>query len=108
MSLQQEIIEALGVKPVIDPQQEVRVSVDFLKSYLKANPFLKTLVLGISGGQDSTLTGILSQTAIRELREETGDKDYTFIAVRCRMACRPMSRIVRMRWRLSSRIAPWS
>ncbi|KJV45169.1 NAD synthetase [Pantoea sp. BL1] len=82
MSLQQEIIEALGVKPVIDPQQEVRVSVDFLKSYLKANPFLKTLVLGISGGQDSTLTGILSQTAIRELREETGDKDYTFIAVR--------------------------
>ncbi len=41
MSLQREIIEALGVKPVIDPQQEVRVSVDFLKSYLKANPFLK-------------------------------------------------------------------
>jgi len=82
MSLQQEIIEALGVKPVIDPQQEIRVSVDFLKSYLKAHPFLKTLVLGISGGQDSTLTGILSQTAIRELREESGDNDYTFIAVR--------------------------
>lgn len=82
MSLQQEIIQALGVKPVIDPQQEIRVSVDFLKAYLKAHPFLKTLVLGISGGQDSTLTGKLAQTAVSELRHETGDKEYTFIAVR--------------------------
>ena len=71
-----------GVKPVIDPQQEIRVSVDFLKSYLKAHPFIKTTVLGISGGQDSTLTGKLAQTAITELREETGDHDYSFIAVR--------------------------
>lgn len=82
MLLQQKIIQALGVKPVIDPQQEIRVSVDFLKSYLKTNKFLKTLVLGISGGQDSTLTGMLSQIAVRELREETGNKDYAFIAVR--------------------------
>jgi NH3-dependent NAD+ synthetase len=32
-------------------------SVDFLKSYLQTYPFIKSLVLGISGGQDSTLTG---------------------------------------------------
>ncbi|MDU6433885.1 MAG: ammonia-dependent NAD(+) synthetase [Pantoea sp.] len=82
MSLQQEIITALGVNPVIDAQQEIRRSVDFLKSYLKRHPFLKTLVLGISGGQDSTLAGKLSQMAISELREETGDKAYAFIAVR--------------------------
>jgi NAD+ synthase len=82
MSLQQEIIEALGVKPNIDVQEEIRTSVDFLKSYLKSNPALKTLVLGISGGQDSTLAGKLSQTAISELREESGNQDYTFIAVR--------------------------
>ena len=82
MSLQQEIIAALGVKPTIDAAQEVRTSVDFLKAYLRRYPFIKTLVLGISGGQDSTLTGILSQTAIRELRAETGDQEYTFIAVR--------------------------
>ncbi|CAK6493544.1 NH(3)-dependent NAD(+) synthetase [Pantoea sp. Nvir] len=82
MSLQQEIITALGVSPVIDPQQEIRRSVDFLKSYLKRNPFLKTLVLGISGGQDSTLAGKLSQLAISELREESGDSAYAFIAVR--------------------------
>lgn len=29
MSLQQEIISALGVKSSIDPTQEIRVSVDF-------------------------------------------------------------------------------
>ncbi|MCA7013257.1 ammonia-dependent NAD(+) synthetase [Dickeya dadantii] len=82
MSLQQEIIHALGVKSTIDPAQEVRVSVDFLKNYLKAHPFVKSLVLGLSGGQDSTLTGKLCQTAITELREETGKTDYQFIAVR--------------------------
>lgn len=82
MSLQQEIIEALGVKPTIDADHEVRVSVDFLKSYLKRHSGLKTLVLGISGGQDSTLAGKLAQMAIAELRQESGDNDYTFIAVR--------------------------
>lgn len=82
MSLQQEIIAALGVKPTIDAKQEIRTSVEFLKSYLKANPFIKSLVLGISGGQDSTLCGKLSQLAISELREETGDSAYQFIAVR--------------------------
>jgi len=81
MALQQEIIEALGVKPTIDAQQEIRTSVDFLKAYLKAYPFIKSLVLGISGGQDSTLAGKLSQLAISELREETG-QEYQFIAVR--------------------------
>ena len=44
MSLQQEIIKQLGVKPTIDPQQEIRVSVDFMKDYLKKYPFLKTLI----------------------------------------------------------------
>ena len=82
MSLQQEIIQALGAKPQIDAREEIRASVAFLKSYLKTYPLLKTLVLGISGGQDSTLAGKLSQTAISELREETGDSSYQFIAVR--------------------------
>lgn len=82
MTLQQEIIQALGVTPRINAEEEIRRSVDFLKSYLKAHPFLKSLVLGISGGQDSTLAGKLSQMAISELRQETGDKAYTFIAVR--------------------------
>ncbi|WP_426347508.1 ammonia-dependent NAD(+) synthetase [Cronobacter universalis] len=82
MALQQEIIQALGVKPQIDANEEIRRSVDFLKAYLKTYPFLKTLVLGISGGQDSTLAGKLSQLAISELRDETGDQGYQFLAVR--------------------------
>ncbi|EYT96902.1 ammonia-dependent NAD(+) synthetase [Enterococcus mundtii] len=80
--LQQAIIEELGVKSVIDPQNEIRVSIDFMKEYLKKNPFLKTLVLGISGGQDSTLAGRLAQLAMKEMREETKDDSYQFIAVR--------------------------
>lgn len=79
---QAEIISALHVLPEIDPQKEIRRSIDFLKAYLTKNSFLKSLVLGISGGQDSTLAGILSQTAITEIRNETGDSDYQFYAVR--------------------------
>lgn len=82
MALQQDIIEALGVKPTINADEEIRISVDFLKSYLKRYPFLKSLVLGISGGQDSTLTGKLCQMAMKELRAESGDSSYQFIAVR--------------------------
>jgi len=82
MSLQQAIIQALGVKPEIDSDQEIRLSVNFLKSYLATYPFIKSLVLGISGGQDSTLAGKLCQMAISELRAETGNNGYQFIAVR--------------------------
>ena len=80
--LQKEIIAYEHVLPEIDPKKEIRRSIDFLKDYLKANPFLKSYVLGISGGQDSTLTGKLCQMAIEEMREETGDDSYQFIAVR--------------------------
>lgn len=31
MTLQEEIIRQLGVKPVIDAQEEIRRSIDFLK-----------------------------------------------------------------------------
>lgn len=82
MTLQETIIQQLGVKPVIDSEEEIRKSIDFLKDYLKKHSFLKTYVLGISGGQDSTLAGRLAQLAIEEMRAETGDASYQFIAVR--------------------------
>lgn len=81
-TLQQEIIAELKVQPTIDPEVEIRRSIDFMKAYLRKHSFLKTLVLGISGGQDSTLCGKLCQMAITELRAETGDASYKFIAVR--------------------------
>ncbi|HEP1276960.1 TPA: ammonia-dependent NAD(+) synthetase [Streptococcus pyogenes] len=82
MTLQEEIIRQLGVKASIDPKEEIRKTVDFLKAYLCKHSFLKTYVLGISGGQDSTLAGKLAQMAIAELREEASDQAYQFIAVR--------------------------
>ncbi|GEK06236.1 ammonia-dependent NAD(+) synthetase [Schleiferilactobacillus harbinensis] len=80
--LQKEIIAYEHTLPTIDPEKEIRRSVDFLKTYLKRNPGLKTYVLGISGGQDSTLAGTLTEMAVRELRAETKDDSYQFIAVR--------------------------
>lgn len=81
-ALQAEIIAALKTQPTIDPTKEIRRSVDFMKAYLKKNTFLKTYVLGISGGQDSTLVGALAEKAMQEMRAETGDESYQFIAVR--------------------------
>lgn len=43
---------------------------------------MKTLVLGISGGVDSSVAGRLAQLAVEGLRAETGDNSYRFIAVR--------------------------
>ena len=79
---QREIIEALQSEPRIDPKEQIRKRIDFMKDYLKRYPFLKSLVLGISGGQDSTLAGRLAQLAIEELREETKDESYQFVAIR--------------------------
>ena len=82
LDLQKQIIEELCVLPEINVQQEIRKSIDFLKEYAKKHSFVKGFVLGISGGQDSTLTGKLAQMAVDELNEEVGEKKYTFIAVR--------------------------
>lgn len=66
---QMEIIQALSVKSKINAKEELRNRMDFLKAYcLKSGA--KGFVLGISGGQDSTLAGRLSQLAAEELRAE--------------------------------------
>ena len=82
LSLQTEIINETGVQPTIDPEEEIRKSIEFLKNYLYKNSFLKTFVLGISGGQDSSLAGRMTQIAMEEMRQETQNSDYHFIAVR--------------------------
>lgn len=79
--MQQKIIEALKVKPNINVEEEIRVSIDFMKAYLKKHSFMKSMVLGISGGQDSTLVGKLAQLAVDELNKEAGEEVYAFIAV---------------------------
>ncbi|GGU94785.1 NH(3)-dependent NAD(+) synthetase [Kitasatospora herbaricolor] len=80
MAIQREqILTELGVKPTIVPKVEIRQRVDFLKAYLRATS-TKGFVLGISGGQDSSLTGKLCQLAAEELRAE--GVEATFVAVR--------------------------
>lgn len=79
MSMQQAIIRELEVRPVIDPAQEVERRVAFLCAYLRASG-TRGFVLGISGGQDSTLAGRLCQLAAERLRD--GGTEATFVAVR--------------------------
>ena len=69
----------MKVQAGIDPQQEIRRRIDFIKQQLQISG-LKTLVLGISGGVDSSTCGRLAQLAINELRQN--DDAFRFIAVR--------------------------
>lgn len=77
--LRSGIMRELAVQSTIDPVTEVRRRVDFLKDYLASTP-ASGFVLGISGGQDSTLTGKLAQQAVTELRVDGHEAE--FVAVR--------------------------
>ncbi|MEX5234745.1 ammonia-dependent NAD(+) synthetase [Kocuria arenosa] len=74
-TLQAAIIEEMGVKPEIDPEQEIEARVGFLCDYLGASG-TKGFVLGISGGLDSTLAGRLAQLAVERLRAEGGEAEF--------------------------------
>ncbi|MNW44349.1 NH(3)-dependent NAD(+) synthetase [compost metagenome] len=76
MSTQQEIIRHLGVKSVINVEEEVRKRVDFLKGYVRG---LRTtgLLIAISGGIDSAVAAGLCKRATDELTQETGNEYIT-------------------------------
>lgn len=76
---QQSIIRALRVQPEIEPASELAVRIAFMQDYLRAT-HAAGFVLGISGGQDSTLVGRLAQLAVEGVREE--GLDARFVAVR--------------------------
>ncbi|WP_313484931.1 ammonia-dependent NAD(+) synthetase [Stutzerimonas kunmingensis] len=84
-SRQQEIATALNVcTPFTGPesvQAEIDRRVSFIQTCLRESG-LKTLVLGISGGVDSTTAGLLAQRAVAGMREAGEGDDYRFIAVR--------------------------
>lgn len=79
MSLQHQIAAALGVQPEIDPRAEIDRRVQFLVDYLVTTG-AHGFVLGISGGQDSTLAGRLAQLAVEKARAQGARA--SFIAVR--------------------------
>jgi len=67
MPLQSQIINELGVKPMIDVNAEIERRVGFLADYLERSG-CKAYVLGISGGVDSTTAGRLAQLAVERVR----------------------------------------
>jgi len=77
----QLIIDEMKVLPIIDAQYEITRRVDFIKKQLVQSG-LKCLVLGISGGVDSSTCGKLAQLAVDELNNEHNTTTYQFIAVR--------------------------
>ena len=76
----QAIINEMKVLPEINPTFEIERRVDFIKNKLVQSG-LNTLVLGISGGVDSSTCGRLAQLAIDAINNES-TKRYQFIAVR--------------------------
>ncbi|EIE3649924.1 ammonia-dependent NAD(+) synthetase [Staphylococcus pseudintermedius] len=79
--MQAMIIEEMKVKPSIDSAETIKEMQHFIEQYLHAHTFVKTLVLGVSGGQDSTLAGKLVQLAVENMRNASG-RDVQFIAVK--------------------------
>ena len=85
--LRERIISELHVSPDVDPAAEIEARVTFLVDYL-ATTGARGYVLGISGGQDSTLAGKLAQLAVERVRADAGGTnpdhlaDPVFIAVR--------------------------
>ncbi|WP_305830698.1 ammonia-dependent NAD(+) synthetase [Photobacterium leiognathi] len=79
--MEQLIRTEMRVLPEIDVDFEIQRRVAFIQKKLKQSS-CKSLVLGISGGVDSTTCGRLAQLAIDGLNTETNTNDYQFIAVR--------------------------
>lgn len=77
----QTIIDEMKVLPEIDPKFEINRRITFIQKTLLQSG-LKNLVLGISGGIDSTTCGRLAQLAIDELNNKQEGKDYRFYAIR--------------------------
>lgn len=76
---QARIISDLHVQPTVDPAAEIERRVGFLADYLTTTG-AAGFVLGISGGQDSSLAGRLCQLAVDRLA--ASGVEATFIAVR--------------------------
>lgn len=75
------IVAAMQVKPEINTSIEIERRVNFIKTSL-LNSGCKHLILGISGGVDSTTCGRLAQLSVEQLNAEKQTDSYRFIAVR--------------------------
>jgi len=79
LALQREIARELQVAETFDAEREIERRVAFLTDQLTSSG-LRALVLGISGGVDSTTTGRLCQLAVERAR--SGGHEARFHAMR--------------------------
>ncbi|MBQ4849965.1 ammonia-dependent NAD(+) synthetase [Pseudoalteromonas sp. MMG012] len=79
--MRQDILAEMKVQPTIDAACEVSRRVNFIKQRL-VDAHCVTLVLGISGGVDSSTCGRLCQLAVDELNQQQSEVCYQFIAMR--------------------------
>lgn len=79
--MKQKILQEMCVLADINIENEIERRIRFIKKTLK-KAYCKTLVLGISGGVDSSTAGRLCQLSIDQLNQEESTNDYQFVAVR--------------------------
>ena len=73
--IQQAIITELAVAAHSDAEEDLRRRIEFLADYLISSG-LTTLILGISGGIDSTTTGRMAQLAVERVRAQGNDAEF--------------------------------
>ncbi|PSU44891.1 NAD(+) synthase [Photobacterium frigidiphilum] len=79
--MEQLIRAEMHVLPEIDVDFEIQRRIAFIQKKMKISG-CKSIVLGISGGVDSTTCGRLAQLAVNGLNDESNSSTYQFIAVR--------------------------
>ena len=77
----QTIIQEMKVLPEINVQYEIQRRIEFIQHQLRQST-LKNLILGISGGIDSSTCGRLAQLAIEDLNTKNQGNQYHFYTVR--------------------------
>ncbi|MEH6534515.1 MAG: ammonia-dependent NAD(+) synthetase [Photobacterium frigidiphilum] len=79
--MEQLIRAEMHVLPEIDVDFEIQRRIAFIQKKMKVSG-CKSIVLGISGGVDSTTCGRLAQLAVNGLNDVSNSSTYQFIAVR--------------------------
>ncbi|ABM04892.1 NH(3)-dependent NAD(+) synthetase [Psychromonas ingrahamii 37] len=79
--MKQQILQEMRVLVTINEEIEIKRRINFIKKKLQQAECY-TLVLGISGGVDSSTAGRLCQLAVEQLNQSTDTDKYQFIAVR--------------------------
>jgi len=79
--MKQQILQEMRVLATINEEMEIQRRIGFIKNKLQ-QAGCQTLILGISGGVDSTTAGRLCQLAVGQLNQSEDTDKYQFIAVR--------------------------